>query len=386
MRATVVVVWIAAAVASSAASAPPDPLRADRAGVDSSPRRLRGLDLFRPSPTDNPLSRARVELGRRLFRDRRLSGDGSMACVDCHEPRRAYTNGRTTATGVTGTHGTRNVPTLINRAWGKSYFWDGRAATLEEQVLQPVLDRGELAMTARGVVTLVNTASYRELFLTAFAGDSAESVVVPGRVATPAAAFPIPMLLTAGPSAGAYRIDDPYEGLSRTDAATLHRVSLALASYVRTIQSGDSPLDRYDDGDRHALDRAAIRGANLFRGRAGCIGCHNGPLFSDERFHNTGIAWRSGVLTDVGRARVTGLITDLGAFKTPTLREVARTGPYMHDGSFETLDAVVDYYDTGGAQNRGLDVRLRRLGLTSGEKRDLVAFLRSLSGIVRDLD
>ena len=306
--------------------------------LDAGPRRPLGLDLYRPTVDGNPLTPSAIELGRRLFHERRLSRDGSMACTSCHDPRRAFTNGAATASGVGGARGTRNVPTIVNRAWGRSFFWDGRAATLEAQVLQPILAPGELAMSVGGVVALARTPAYRDRF------DTAD------------------------------------------DATTLRQVAFALAAYVRTIQSGDSPYDRYLHGDHSALDASAVRGLSTFRGKGGCSGCHGGPLLSDEGFHNTGVAWQTGALTDEGRARVTGLAADRGAFKTPTLREVARTAPYMHDGSFATLEEVVEYYDKGGAQNPALDHRIRPLNLSAGEKRDLRTFLRSLNGRIRDRD
>lgn len=152
----------------------------------------------------------------------------------------------------------------------------------------------------------------------------------------------------------------------------------ALASYVRTIVAGGSAFDL------RRLSESAERGRALFEGKAGCVACHPGPLFTDEEFHNTGVEWRSGTLTDEGRARVTKADSDRGAFKTPTLREVSRTAPYMHDGSLATLEAVIDYYNDGAAKNPGLDTRLRPLGLSAAEKRDLIAFLRSLSGRIQE--
>jgi cytochrome c peroxidase len=309
--------------------------------LGAGPRRPVGLDLYRPTADGKPLTRDVIDLGRRLFHERRLSRDGSMACVSCHQPERAFASGTATAAGVGGARGARNVPTLVNRAWGRAFFWDGRAATLEEQVLQPILD-AELNMSARDVVTLTQTAPYRARFARAF--------------------------------------DDP----AHDDASTLRQVAFALAAYVRTIESGDSPYDRYLEGDLSALDAPAARGLRIFRGKGGCSGCHIGPLLTDEGFHNTGVAWRTGALTDGGRARITGLASDRGAFKTPTLREVARTAPYMHDGSFATLEDVVEFYDGGGANNPALDTRVRPLALSPADKRDLVLFLRALSGRIRE--
>ncbi len=253
-----------------------------------------------------------------------------MSCASCHDPASAFGGSESIRRGV---RGTRNAPPLINRAWGESFFWDGRAATLEEQARQPLLNPTELGTTREAVETLARSDRYRQRFRAAFGAEP-----------------------------------------------TFDHVVRALASYVRTILAGDSPYDRFLGGNVMALGAEARRGLALFGARAGCINCHSGPLLTDENFHNTGVAWRSGVLTDAGRAGVTGAPGDRGAFKTPTLREVSRTAPYMHDGSVSTLTDVIDFYDRGGQRNPELDPRIRPLRLTAAEKRTLVAFLRSLSG------
>ena len=252
-----------------------------------------GLDLYLPVPEDNPLSPERVALGRTLFFDPILSRDRRLACAGCHDPERAFTDGRTVSQGVFGRKGVRHVPTLINRGYGRAFFWDGRISSLEEQVLQPIQDPKEMDMTLKDVVErLRRHQEYTELFQAVF-----------GRIPT------------------------------HVDLAN------ALASYVRTILSGDAPIDRYMNGERNALSAQARDGLRIFRGRGNCTACHIGPTFTDERFHNTGVAWKlpraeeSGELLDQGRYMVTGKEDDSGAFKTPTLREVALTAPYMHDGS-----------------------------------------------------
>jgi cytochrome c peroxidase len=280
-----------------------------------------GLDLYMPVPEDNPITSEKVELGRQLFQDRRLSRDGRVACVSCHDSRRAFSTPQAQAVGVFNRKGHRNAPALINRAWGRAFFWDGRVATLEEQVLKPIQDPNEMDLTL--------AEAERRLDL---------------------------------------------------DATTISR---ALASYVRSVLSGDAPYDRFINGDRRALTEEQQRGLQIFRGRGNCTACHVGPTFSDERLHNTGVAWRDRVFTDPGGFGVTNRPEDRGAFKTPTLREVARTSPYMHDGSFRTLDEVVEFYSEGGRRNPAQDPEIRPLRLTSTDKQALVAFLKSLSGTVR---
>ena len=164
----------------------------------------------------------------------------------------------------------------------------------------------------------------------------------------------------------------------------IESISQALAGYVRSISSGDSPFDRFINGNRTALSPLQQEGFQLFRSRANCTSCHVGPTFTDEQFHNTGVAWRDGQFQDEGRAAVTRNPRDRGAFKTPTLREVARTAPYMHDGSFRRLEDVVDFYSKGGRPNPNLDPEMHLLPLTTDERRALIAFLRSLSGSIQE--
>ena len=297
-----------------------------------------GLDLYRPIPEDNPVTATKVKLGKKLFGDKVLSRDRSLACKGCHQPKKAFTDGRAKAIGVYGRQGPRSVPTLVNRAYGRAFFWDGRTSTLEEQVLKPIESESEMDMTVdEAVERLQRKKRYRKLFQQAFGRE------VNG------------------------------EDLAR-----------ALASYVRTIYSGDSPFDRYIYGDRNALSAQQRRGLRIFRGKGNCTACHIGPTFTDEEFHNTGVAWRDGKLQDAGRFAITGEPNYKGAFKTPTLREVARTAPYMHDGSLATLEDVIAFYSDGGRKNPNRDPEIRPLRLTKEEKTDLLAFLKSLTGTVKE--
>jgi len=277
-----------------------------------------GLDTYLPVPDTNPLTREKVELGRKLFSDQRLSRDNTVSCSTCHDAKRGFTDARPMSVGVDGRAGPRRVPRLLNRGYGKSFFWDGRAATLEEQVTQPISNPKEMDLPLKEASARVN--------------------------------LPVAM------------------------------IEQALASYVRTILSGDSPYDRYLLGSGDALTAQQRLGLRLFRGKAGCAVCHVGPNLTDERFHNTGIGWPA----DEGRGAVTKREADRGAFKTPSLREAARTPPYMHDGSLATIEEVIDYYDQGGKPNPSLDPEIRELKLSADEKAALVAFLRALNGTVRD--
>ena len=330
-----------------------------------------GLDLYMPIPEGNPMTAAKVDLGRRLFFDPVLSDDGELSCAGCHDPERAFTDGKRTAEGVYGRRGQRNSPTLLNRGYGTSFFLDGRAATLEEQVLVPIEGEDELA-------TRVDEAVER------------------------------------------LRVDRGYVSEFRRGFGSgpdRYTLAAALASYVRSIVSGNAPIDRFRfGGDTDALSALQQEGMRIFRSKGNCTACHVGPNFTDEDFHNTGVAWRPGAIDDPagvvlatdgtrapldgrpdgaitrqreapldpGRYAVTNVDTDLGAFKTPTLREIARTAPYMHDGSLATLEEVVDFYDGGGHPNPFLDRQVQPLRLSESEKEALVAFLRSLSGEVRE--
>ncbi len=311
--------------------------RSDRKAEAESGRPL-GLDLYRPNPEDNPLTARKIQLGRRLFRERQLSSDASIACVDCHQPKRAFTDGRPKAVGVYGRQGPRSVPTLVNLAWGNSFFWDGRMPTLEEQVVQPILAKSEMDLTLEEAVERLRAKRrYRKAFEEVFGREP--------------------------------------------NAKDMAR---ALAAYVRSILAGDSSYDRYLFGDRQALSEKELAGLSVFRGQGNCASCHTGPTFSDGEFHNTGVAWRDGEWLDEGRALVTEREEDRGKFKTPTLREVARTAPYAHDGSLATLEDVVEFYSDGGRKNPYLDSALRPLRLTDDEKAALLAFLSSLTGRVSE--
>jgi cytochrome c peroxidase len=262
-----------------------------------------------------------VALGRQLFFDRALSRDRTMSCATCHDPAKGFTDGRPVAVGVGGAVGTRNTPSIVNTADNRTWFWDGRAATLEDQVLGPIANPIEMAL--------------------------------------------------------------PLDELERRTGRTRADVAGALAAYLRTVRTSGSPygVDRPSHPTLSAEERA---GFQVFVGRGLCTRCHGGSNLSDNRFHNTGVAWRDGRMADDGRYAVTGADRDYGAFKTPALMDVALTAPYMHDGSVPTLEDVVEFYDAGGRANPYLDPSMRPLGLSAGEKAALVAFMRALTGTVTE--
>lgn len=286
-------------------------------------------------PEDNPLTKDKIELGRALFFDKRLSKDNTIACASCHLATFAFTDGRPVSTGIRGQKGGRSAPASLNRLFSKAQFWDGRAATLEEQSVGPFANPIEhgFANHDEMVTKMKKIPGYRKLFKEVFG----EEITIAG-------------------------------------------VGRAVASFQRTILSGNSPADRFDQGgDEKAIPEAAQKGLILFREKARCTKCHSGFNFTDEKFHNLGIGW-DGDTVDLGRYAVTKNAPDIGAFKTPTLREIARSAPYMHDGRFKTLEEVVNFYNKGGVKNPHQDELVLPLELTEEEKRNLVEFLRTLNG------
>jgi cytochrome c peroxidase len=325
-----------------------------------------------PLPAQNPPTREKIALGRKLFFDRRLSENATVSCANCHVPEQGFTQTeQRTSVGIEGRSVRRNAPTLYNAGHLRRLFHDGRANSLEEQVWSPLLEHSEMGNAS------VDEVLARLRSLPAYAG-------------LVEAAF-------------------PERGLTRES------VAMAIASYERALVSGDSPFDRWRyGGDPLALDAAAQRGFALFVGRGGCVGCHRvgerSALFTDDDFHDTGVGYAAdaderpavqvalapgleAVLDaktlaqigdpaprDLGRFEITHDPADRWRYRTPTLRNVALSAPYMHDGSLATLEEVVAFYDRGGVPNPGLDPRIHPLGLSAQEASDLVAFLRALTG------
>ncbi len=296
-----------------------------------------GLEAFATATGAND---AVVALGRRLFFEPLLSGDRTVACASCHRPEHGFAEPHTTSRGVRGQDVGRNAPSLLNHALSTAVLWDGRARSLEHQVELVLAAEKEMDLPiARAVERLTQEPSYVADFEGAFGG-----------------------------------------------APTEERLAQALAAFVRRLTFGDTPVDRFRAGDVTALDSREENGMWLFEGRGKCWKCHVGPNFSDLGFHNTGIGARAAADSDPaasepepGRAAVTGDAADLGRFRTPGLRAVALTPPYMHDGSLATLEDVVEFYRRGGRPNSNLSLHIAPIEMTDDEAQNLVAFLRALS-------
>jgi cytochrome c peroxidase len=278
-------------------------------------------------PADNPLTQEKIDLGKQLFFDRRWSKTKSVSCASCHQPQRGWSDDRRLSVDHEGKPTRRHAPTIINRAFSTLEGWAGHRSSTEDLLLQLPFTSAESIEGNLGLV-----AGYKAQFQRVFG--------------TP---------------------------------VTAQAVAKAIAAFQRTLLSGNSAYDRYRAGDAAALSAAARRGLALFEGKAACVKCHNGFNFSDQGFHNTGIGTALDN-PDLGRYEVTKRNVNKAAFKTPTLRDVARRGPYMHDGSIATLREVVAFYDRGGIANPSLSPDLARLGLSASEQDDLIAFLESLSG------
>jgi cytochrome c peroxidase len=294
-----------------------------------------GLDSLKILiPKDNPLTIGKIKLGRKLFFDERLSLDGTVSCASCHNPLLGFADGRSVAVGIEGLEGTRSTPSIINRLFSQTQFWDGRAKSLEEQVLGPIENPIEMNNPLENVVKTLN------------ADES---------------------------------VKKDFQNVFGTDV-TVEGIQKAIASFERILLSGDSPLDKYLAGNENAISESAKIGFKLFKSKnVNCIHCHKGPNFTDELFHNSGVGTDLDN-PDLGRFVETKNDSDWGSFKTPTLRDIARTSPYMHDGSLRSLREVVDFYNEGGIKNRNLSNHIKPLNLSEEEKENLVDFLRSLSG------
>lgn len=289
-----------------------------------------------PHPEDNVPNAARVELGKKLFFDPRLSGDGNMSCASCHSPLLGWSDGLGTGKGFKSMVLDRASPTVFNTAYNSIQMWDGRKKSLEDQAMGPMEASAEMNMdTARLFTWLNGNAGYKALFAAAYPGEA-------------------------------------------LDAGTL---SKAIASFERTVVSNTSPFDAWVAGDKNALTPDQVKGFALFIDpkKANCAACHSGANFTDNGFHNLGLASYGKDNPDVGRFAQKPVASMKGAFKTPTVREAARTAPYFHDGSARTLEELVDFYAKGGVVKTNRSASMKELPLNADEKAQLVAFMNALS-------
>ncbi|MEC7725975.1 MAG: cytochrome c peroxidase [Planctomycetota bacterium] len=284
-----------------------------------------------PAPTGYVPTEQMFELGRKLFHDGILSGDGTVSCATCHPASTGFAHPAKQPPGIHGNVAQRHAPSLFNRGYAPLQRWDGGSPSLEEFVLEPIGDPNEMGSSVEEMVQrLTENREYRRAFKNAFTRP--------------------------------------------VDARSVQR---ALATFVRGIVSGDAPYDRFLRGEVAAMSAQERHGQWIFESKGGCWKCHTPPLFTDERFHNTGVGVVDGV-AEAGRAAVTKATEDQGKWKTPTLRSVRLTAPYMHDGSIETLEEVVDFYARGGNPNPQLDRKMKPLDLSDRDRAALVAFLKSL--------
>ncbi|MFH7000350.1 cytochrome-c peroxidase [Flavobacterium sp. FlaQc-57] len=303
-------------------------------------------------PADNPYSLAKRELGKVLFFDPRLSGSQQISCASCHDPELGWGDGKRVSNGHDRTAGTRNSKPIINVAFSKVFFWDGRAATLEEQAKFPIADVKEMNNHMDiAVKNIQKIEGYKKFFYSAYGEEK----------------------------------------------VTEEKILKAIATFERTVVSRKSRFDKFIEGDSTQLSDKEVSGLHLFRTKARCINCHNSPYFSDNQFHNAGLTYYKRKYEDLGRYNITHDPEDVGKFKTPSLREIVHTGPYMHNGLFPQLRGVLNLYNAGmpNLKPKGDQITdklfpvtsplLKKLNLTEQELQDLEAFLKSISsGIYRE--
>jgi len=284
-----------------------------------------------PEPADNRNTSERKELGKMLFFDPRLSGSNRISCATCHNPALDWSDGLPMAIGDDRKALKRRTPTLVNTGFNNLHMWDGRFNSLEEQAWGPILSAGEMHATEEETLAKLRA---------------------------------IPEYVIA------------FERAYADEGVTKATVAKALANFERTLTSRDSDFDRWIEGDESAISPAAKKGFELFKGKANCAACHQGANFTDQGFHNIGIKGAE----DEGRFAKVPVKISRGAFKTPTLRDVAVRGPYMHNGAYRTLEEVIDHYDRGGDEKSNLDPNMKLLQLSKNDKRCLLEFMKSLTG------
>jgi cytochrome c peroxidase len=292
------------------------------------------------SPADNPTTVEKAKLGRRLFFDSVLSNDGTVSCASCHQPEHGFASPDPVAIGIGGQRGTRNAPSVLNRGFGTHFSWDGRDASLEQQAMGPLTSETEMGGDLETVLANIRKdASYVDAFSEVFGPEK-----------------------------------------SNAESVTTENIAKAIACFERTLTSGNSPVDRFRESEYEALSKSARQGLWIFESRGGCWKCHSGSNLTDEDFHNTGVGYGK-ENRDLGRMEATKDDNHQFRFKTPSLRDVEHTAPYMHDGSLKTLRDVVEFYNQGGnPKDALLDKTMKPLELSDEEMGFLVDFLEALSG------
>jgi cytochrome c peroxidase len=288
------------------------------------------------APPGNPPSSAKIRLGKELYFDTRLSADGTVSCATCHNPALGWSDEGPTSKGIHGQLGGRRAPPVSNAAYSPLQFWDGRSPSLEDQAKGPIQNPIEMGNTHQAMIQTVSAISVYQAEFKAVFGE--------------------------GP-------------------ITVDQVAEAIAAFERTVVTTDSRFDRYARGDHGSLNALEKEGLEIFNGKGHCTACHWGPYFSDGRFHNLGVPAKDPKNSDKGRYVVTNDPRDMGAFKTPTVRDAARRAPYLHDGSEKTLESLIEFYDRGGGKDPNLDPLMVPLGLSKHEKAALVAFIKSLDSL-----
>jgi cytochrome c peroxidase len=314
---------------------------------------------------ENPLTRAKIELGRQLYFDTRLSVDGTVSCASCHAPDHGFAFETQFGEGVKKQRGGRNSPVAYNRILSDLQFWDGRASSLEEQAKGPIANPIEMSNTHEACVACIaGIPGYKMQFEKIFGDEGKSGDVNIDNIARAIATFE--RALTTGPSPFDYY--ERFKPFKDTDPADIEDEATKAKYELAKAEM-----------EAHPMSESALRGRELFFGKANCTACHVGPNLSDEKYHNIGVGTDK-EKPDVGRFEVTKDDKDWGAFKTPTIRNVADSAPYMHDGSQKTLEEVVEWYNKGGHPNKNLSDKIKKLDLTDQEKKDLVEFMKACSG------
>ena len=338
-------------------------------GLDAGITQVKGLQ-------ENPLTRAKIELGRQLYFDKRLSANHTVSCATCHDPAEGFARHTQFGVGIDGQTGNRNSPVSYNRILSDNQFWDGRAESLEEQAVGPIANRIEMGNTLdQAVATLKGIPGYQKQFSIIFA----EEEITIENVGRAIASFERAIVTSPSPF-------DYYERLRKFQEAFADDLEDLDAFREDEPEAYEQYVQFKEQSDEHSISESAVRGRDLFfSDRVGCTACHVGPNLTDEKYHNLGVGMDK-ENPDVGRSQISSNDKERGAFKTPTIRNVALSAPYMHDGSQKTLQEVVEWYNKGGHANSHLSDKIKKLKLTDQEEQDLVAFMHACTGAFPEIE